>query len=203
MDPHSLVNNPTKQLTMKNLTLYGLLLCLPFGLLAQHEINGEVVLPNGLPVCEVLVELQGPDGAVIAQDVNEMDGTFQFTDVPTGTDYTLVFTKDGSPINGTSTFDLVLLARLILGLDSQPPYYQWIGDVNGSGSLTTLDLVIIRKVILGIDLEFPVPAWAFDEPTALIPDNQISLPAVDSDLEVEVIGVKRADINGSAVPNCQ
>ncbi|MEL6970005.1 MAG: hypothetical protein AAFZ63_07610 [Bacteroidota bacterium] len=187
---------------MKSLTIYLLAACLPLGLFAQHQINGEIVFPSGLPICEVLVELQDASGQTLAQDLSEDDGTFQFTNVPTGTNYELLFTKDGEAIWGVSTFDVVLVARLILGLDAQPPYYGWIGDLNGSGTVTTLDLVIMRKVILGIDSEFPVPPWAFDEPTAVTPDNQITLPAVNSDTDVEVIGVKRGDISGSIEAIC-
>ena len=79
---------------MKSFKIYVLAVFLPLGLFAQNQITGEIVLPNGLPICEVLVELQDESGQVLAQDLSELDGTFQFTDVPTGTNYTLTFTKN-------------------------------------------------------------------------------------------------------------
>ena len=187
---------------MKNITIYLLVAFLPLGLFGQYQITGEVVLPSGLPICEVLVELQDASGEVLAQDISEMDGTFELSDVPEGTNYTLLFTKEGAAIGGTSTFDLVLISRYILGINPAPPYYNWIADVNGSGTVTTLDMLIIRKVILHIDPAFPVPTWAFDEPTAQSPDNQIGLPTVNADLDLQVVGVKRGDINGTIQVDC-
>ena len=81
---------------------------------AQNTISGDIVLPNALPVCNVLVELLDQNNQVIRQDVSEEDGTFQLLNVPNGTDYTLRLFKDDPYLNGTSTFDLVLLARMRL-----------------------------------------------------------------------------------------
>lgn len=179
------------------------LLLFPTLLSAQIDLTGDVVLPNGLPICNVLVELQSDNGQVLAQDLTEVDGTFALSDVPAGTNYSLHFSKEGNPLNGTSTFDLVLLARRILGIDPIQTYDVWIADVNGSGTMTTLDMVFLRRLILAIDSEFPVPTWAFDEPQASLPDNQISIPELTEDTTVDVIGVKRGDMNGSAANNCQ
>lgn len=176
---------------------------LPFVLQGQHQISGAVNFPNALPICNVLVELRDASGLLLAQDLSEEDGTFLLADIPAGTDYVVEFSKEGNPLNGTSTFDLVLLARRILGIDPVQPYDAWIGDVNGSGTLTTLDMVIIRKLILQIDTTFPVPAWAFDAPDSSLPDNQIELTTFDADVDLDVIGVKRGDFNASAQMNCQ
>lgn len=182
--------------------LFLTLLFAPIFLNAQLEVSGDIVLPNGLPICNVLVELQNANGDILAQDLSELDGTFQLSNLPAGNDYSLHFSKEGNPLNGTSTFDLVLIARRILGIDPLQPYDLWIGDVNGSGSLTTLDMIFIRKLILFIDTEFPTPPWAFDDPQAIIPDNQIAVPVLNQNIDIEVIGVKRGDVNGSATLNC-
>lgn len=182
--------------------LVGLVL-LPFSLFSQHQITGEIVLPNALPICNVLVEVRNDVGDLLGQDLSEVDGTFVLENIPAGTGYTVLFSKEGVPLNGTSTFDLVLLARRILGIDPVQPYDLWIGDVNGSGSMTTIDMIVIRKVILQIETTFLVPTWAFDAPDAMVPDNLIEVPVLDSDVDLEVIGVKRADFNGTAQMTCQ
>ncbi|MFN0214912.1 MAG: T9SS type A sorting domain-containing protein [Saprospiraceae bacterium] len=59
------------------------------------------------------------------------------------------------PLNGVTTYDLVLLSKHILGIDTfDSPFKKIAGDANNSGSVTTFDIVTIRKVILGIDSIF-------------------------------------------------
>lgn len=170
---------------------------------AQNTISGDIVLPNALPICNVLVELLDQNDQVIRQDVSEEDGTFQLLNVPNGTDYTLRFFKEGSYLNGTSTFDLVLLARNILGIEPLPPYALWAADVNDTGTVTTLDMVLIRKLILQIDTTFPATSWGFDEADATNCDNRIEIPALAASLSVSVVGVKRGDLNNSNAMICQ
>lgn len=170
---------------------------------AQNTISGDIVLPNALPVCNVLVELLDHNDQVIRQDFSEEDGTFQLLNVPNGTDYSLRFFKDDFYLNGTSTFDMVLLARMILGIDPLTPYALWAGDVNGSGTLTTLDMILIRKVILNVDTTFPASSWGFDEADAMNSDNLIEIPSLTASVGVSVIGVKRGDLNNSMLMNCQ
>ena len=170
---------------------------------AQNTISGDIVLPNALPVCDVLVELLDQNSQVIRQDFSEEDGTFQLLNVPNGVDYTLRLFKDDPYLNGTSTFDLVLLARMILGINPLTPYALWAGDVNGSGTLTTLDMVMIRKLILQIDTTFPASSWGFDEADAASCDSLIEIPSLTGSFHVSVVGVKRGDLNNSTAMNCQ
>ena len=170
---------------------------------AQNTISGDIVMPNALPVCNVLVELLDQNDQVIRQDFSEEDGTFQLLNVPNGSDYTLRFFKDDPYLNGTSTFDMVLIARTVLGIDPPAPYSLWAGDVNGTGTLTTLDMVLIRKLILNIDTSFPLPSWGFDEADALNCDSLIEIPSLTESVNVSVIGVKRGDLNNSNLMNCQ
>lgn len=71
--------------------------------------------------------------------------------------------KNDNPLNGVSTFDLVLISKHILGLETFGSPYQIIAaDVNKSGSVTTFDIVEIRKLILGIYQNFPNnTSWRF------------------------------------------
>ncbi|MEZ4948059.1 MAG: T9SS type A sorting domain-containing protein [Saprospiraceae bacterium] len=63
--------------------------------------------------------------------------------------------NDEDPLNGVSTFDIVLIAKHILGrefIDS--PEKMIAADVNKSGTITVLDIVEIRKMILGKQIGF-------------------------------------------------
>ena len=170
---------------------------------AQADVSGEITLPSGLPICNVLVELVIDGGVVVDQDISEADGSFLFTAVPTGVDYTLRFHRPDPYSNGLSTLDMVFMAGKILGIADILPYDYWAGDVNGSLTMTTLDRLLVAKVILGIDTPMTMP-WAFDEPGLVFADNEIELPAFTENVEdIQVIGVKRGDMNGNVNPNCE
>ena len=68
-----------------------------------------------------------------------------------------------NPVNGVTTFDLVVLSKHILGLEFFDSPFQYIAaDANNSGSVTNFDKFVIRKVILGIDSNFPENrSWRF------------------------------------------
>ncbi|PLX83591.1 MAG: hypothetical protein C0617_10650 [Desulfuromonas sp.] len=53
-----------------------------------------------------------------------------------------------------TTWDLILISKFILGVDTLTERQKVAADVNDDGVITTLDMIIIRKVILGIDPPF-------------------------------------------------
>ena len=62
-----------------------------------------------------------------------------------------------------STFDLVLISKHILGINTfDSPYKHIAADVNQSGSITAFDLVQLRQLILNITTEFSNnDSWRF------------------------------------------
>ncbi len=187
---------------IRNIIVFFVLL-LPAWLVAQHTIGGQIVLPNAVPICNVLVELRDASQQTIAMDLSETDGTFLFENVPVGTGYHLAFSREEALLSGLSTLDVLLMAYHILGR-STLPYMAWAGDINDSGSVTTLDIVLTRKAILGIPIGTVLPVWVFDDPDVLLaPDNRIDIPTLEADVDVPVIGVKRGDVNHTAVLGCQ
>ncbi len=171
------------------------------GLINTEELEG---------VSDVDVQLSGDNQMSVMTDAN---GTFSFN-VATGGDYTVTPVKDDEPLNGVTTFDLVLITKHILGV--QPlttPYKMIAADANKSNSITTFDLVQLRKLILFIDLEFQNnTSWRFVETAYSFPNpndpweeifpevtsyNNIS----DDQLATDFVAVKIGDVNGSAQPN--
>ena len=162
-------------------------------------------------VQDVQVYLSGSNTNMVMTD---QDGMYQFPSVTPGGDFTIVPGKDINPLNGVSTFDLVLISKHILGV--QPlgsPYKIIAADANRSNSVTTFDLVEIRKLILFINDEFPNnTSWRFVKKGFVFPNpanpwqtpfpelvNMNNVPA--SELNVNFTGIKIGDVNGSAVPN--
>lgn len=146
--------------------------------------------------------------------MTDANGQFDLGAVPTGDDYTITPVKDVDPLNGVSTFDLVLISKHILGvqpLDS--PYKLIAADANNTETVTTFDLVVIRKLILFIDDEFPnntswrfvradhqfsdaTNPWATDIPEVYNINN-----LTDDMLDADFVAIKVGDVNGNAAYN--
>ena len=152
------------------------------------------------------------DGFLNEVMMTSTDGYYHF-DLMTTQNYAIAPSRNDDPLNGITTYDLVLMGRHILEislLDS--PYKMIAADVNESGSISALDLIELRRLILHIDDQFssekswtfvdagyvfPQPAnpFATTYPTVYNINNLISSQIVD------FIGVKLGDLNGSAIPN--
>ncbi len=142
------------------------------------------------------------------------NGLFSFFGVPAGGNYVVTPEKDLNPLNGVTTYDLVLISQHILGVQTlDSPYKIIAADANLSGSVTTLDLVKIRSVILNIDQNFaPNTSWRFVDMDFVFPTPTnpfaTTFPEViaynnltNDQLATDFIGVKIGDVNGSALPN--
>src|SRR5690606_11052452 len=80
---------------------------------------------------------------------------------------------DGNPLNGVSTFDLVLMSKHILGLQTLNSAYKIIaGDVNNDKRVTAQDAIALRRLILNIDTKFGSnTSWRFVDAS-----HQFSVP---------------------------
>jgi len=127
--------------------------------------------------------------------------------------YTVTPTHNENPLNGVSTYDLVLISKHILGLEPLGSLYKMIAaDANKSGSITTFDIVEIRKLILGIYTALPNnQSWRFVDKSHVFPDQsnpfkfafpdniQINVstpPITDKDF----VAIKVGDVDNSAIP---
>jgi hypothetical protein len=154
-------------------------------------------------------------GVISLFDMTDADGQYQFANaVPSGSNYTVTPTKDDNPLNGVSTYDLVLISKHILGLEPLgSPYKMIAADANKSNSITTFDIVEIRKLILGIYSELPNnTSWRFVDKGFAFPNPanpfQTQFPETKSVASVTVdqladnfVAVKVGDVNGTAIPN--
>lgn len=99
--------------------------------------------------------------------------------------YTIKPRRNDNPLNGLTTYDLVLISKHILGIEALECDWQRLAaDVNCSGSITTFDIVTARKVILGIDQELPCGSYRF------VPD---SATATNGDCAA-FFGLKTGDV---------
>ena len=148
-------------------------------------------------------------------DLTDAGGLYQvMNNVPLDATFTIAPEKDDNPLNGVTTYDLVLISKHILGIEPlNSPYKMIAADANKSGSITTFDIVEIRKLILGIYTELPNnTSWRFVDKTFAFPNvnnpfqsafpEMISVAAaMSSQWGKDFAGVKIGDVNNTVVAN--
>lgn len=173
------------------------------GFIATEELEA-------IPEVEVSVSGDAPQTAM----TNEL-GMYNFEDINVGADLSIIPYLNSNPLNGVTTFDLILISKHILGVDPLgSPYRMIAADVNQSNTISTLDLIQIRKLILNIntafdnntswrfisaDYDFPAPTNPWVE---LFPEL-ININNLEGEVIADFVGVKIGDVNGSAHFNVQ
>lgn len=162
------------------------------------DIFFETMTFNPINLVDLLI-----DGTPVATNIN---GNYTLNIPPSGG--ILKPGKNKNPKNGVSTFDMLLIAKHILGITPfDSPCKIAAADVNLSGSVTAADILQIRRLILNIDTVYVSgQSWAF-----FLKDNeqyfgcdQFPLGPSQIDLENEGTyvfeGVKYGDVNNNANP---
>ena len=172
-------------------------------------ISGTVQTPDHKAIKHV--ELNLNNNAMVA--FSDLDGKFTFN-APPGGDYTISANLDTDPLNGVTTYDIVLISKHILGLQLlDSPHKIIAADANFSNTVTTFDIVTIRKLILQINTKFPNgPSWRFVDskflfahpmnPFATAFPEVLNFNNLNDDLfNADFIGIKVGDVNSSATSN--
>jgi len=172
------------------------------------NVSGTIANEDENPVGNVMVNLSGESSGAVFTNTN---GLYNFANISIGNDVTVTPEKNDDPLNGVSTFDLVLITKHILGVQLlDTPYKLIAADANNSSSITTADLVELRKLILAIIPEFSNnTSWRFVDKAYIFPEsanpwsaefpeviNINDIPA--SVLDAGFIAVKIGDVNSSA-----
>lgn len=180
----------------------------------SESVFGYVKTEAGQSLAGISVKALDANGQDVQVVTTDADGRYEFFGLAVGVTYTIQPEKNTSPINGVTTFDVVLGRRHILGIDLlNSPYRLYAADVNNSNSLTTFDLVVMRKLILGYDAEFADNlSWKFVRSTAVfstpgqvehgpITGNSFEISVGESNASFDFIGMKTGDLNGTASTN--
>ncbi|MFN0033608.1 MAG: VPS10 domain-containing protein [Saprospiraceae bacterium] len=142
------------------------------------------------------------------------DGVFVLPNVPGCVTHTLAPYRNDNPLNGLTTYDLVLISKHILNIEPfDSPLKMIAADANRSGSITTFDIVTLRKLILGIDTVLASnTSWRFVPAGHAFPNLQNPFQtAFPETLAVQVLtdpmaqldftAIKTGDVNNSAAPH--
>lgn len=175
-------------------------------------IGGKIETEIGLDIENVKVRDTNPNGFDQIELTDE-NGKYSFS-IIAGGDYEITPDKDTLPLNGVTTFDMVIMRKHILGIDTlDSPYKIIAADINNSGAVTTFDMVELRKLILQINTDFPNnKSWRFVDaayvfPNPLnpfiepFPESIIVNDVVADQLGLDFVGIKIGDVNGSANPS--
>ena len=129
-------------------------------LLSLNRISGFIENTEGLPVQDVEVQLSGNNPVMSTSDAQ---GFYSFQNIQLGYDYTVTPKLDVNPLDGVSTFDLLLMRKHILGENLLTSPYQYIAaDINRSGTISSIDMILLRKLILNItDVSEMENNWRF------------------------------------------
>jgi hypothetical protein len=166
------------------------------------------------PMADVEVELVFPPPLPFLPFIKLTDsmGYYGFpANTPFFNNNVLEPTHDILPLNGVTTFDLVLISKHILGIEALgSPYKMIAADANKSNSITTFDIVELRKMLQGITDEllnnrswrFVPESYVFPNPAAPF---QPQFPEVISlanfnpaTFDGDFIGIKIGDVNLTA-----
>lgn len=176
----------------------------------------------GLPLPAVEVDVQrsrcngmpSPWDLPIVTDAQGFWGQFGAVLAYVGFNTTVRPKKASKPLNGITTFDLVLIQRHILGLEPlDAPWKIVAADANLDGKVTLQDVVLLQKLLLGHIPELPHgQSWRFYPKEHQFADpNNPFLPALPDAIVTpntadpapilfQFTGVKIGDVNGNADP---
>jgi hypothetical protein len=141
-----------------------------------YVLSGSVVTSNGKAFEKATVVIKSSKAA---KDLNVNVNTGSYgTYVQPGADVTCSVSKNDDPLNGVSTFDLVLISKHILGT-------QLITDA-------------YAKMILGLQKTFSKSnSWRFFDKNG---NEKPTILKMDKDVKINFIGLKVGDINGNSKP---
>jgi hypothetical protein len=149
-------------------------------------------------------------GAASQTATTTTNGGYAFVNLTKGGDFTVTPQLDKNPLNGVSTFDLVLIQKHILGIQAlNSPYKLIAADVNNSKSISTLDMIQLRKLILNIDQTFQNnTSWRFVDAAYVFPERSnpwsanfpevVSVNDLVNNITANFVAIKVGDVNASA-----
>ncbi len=177
-----------------------------FNVKVNALISGFVRTEIDTPVSGVTIVLSGSESDTVTTD----DDGFYSIEAEVNGDYVVTPSKVGDTpaSNGVSTFDITLVRKQVLVLDSlHSPFKIIAADVNGSAGVSTQDILYIRSLILGNTQTFPVGTlWefvssdhVFGNPYYPFPFEKIrSFPGLNASYTNQnFIGIKLGDVNNS------
>jgi hypothetical protein len=173
------------------------------------ELQAYVANEDQEPIELVNVEVSGSQQL---QQITGNGGTASFNGLFAGQTATVAPQKDINPLNGVSTYDLLLIQKHLLGIKALNSSYKLIAaDVNNSQNISISDIIELRKMILNPGLNFTNnTSWRFVEGSYVFPNpsKPYNFPETKSFAQLaggmnsaSFVAVKVGDVSGDHTPN--
>lgn len=177
------------------------------------DVGGMVVTEDGNGVAQVDVTISSA-GFNVGADQTDNNGDYIVNNVASAGNYLVTPEKDINWLNGVSAFDLALIQRHIVGIDSlDTPYQKIAADAFPDGRITTFDLVQLQTLLASLGTITPSAntSWVFADANQMLPDTvRLIVPGYDNTLTIlnlqadslnnNFIGIKVGDVDGDADP---
>lgn len=174
----------------------------------EAAIAGKIFSPSGENMSDINVNLQNE--ASYDTDTDQF-GLYLFESLPMGSNCEVAPKHDKDPMQGITTFDMVLIQKHILQINEfTNPFQHIAADVNLNGRIDIQDLLEIRSLLLfqtssfsqspsyrfiKADYQFEDPQNPLDEE---LPSSHICQDIKDTQFDLDFISIKMGDIDGSS-----
>ena len=192
---------------IKLMAIFGLCWVAAYNLNAQQifVLSGHVSAPTGTKIEAIA------DNGVVYSTFTVSGGGYSL-EVPSGFSYTIRPSNNLYPLNGISTWDVLLMSGHIENtIPFTTPLQLVAADVNNDQTIDTFDVVVMREVIIGTLGAFPnQPSWRFRPRNYIFPDpahpfefpDSIVIGPLNTNLpNIDFEGIKMGDIDFSAQTN--
>ena len=175
-------------------------------------LSGSVQTENGVAIEGVNVNTV-LNGVTLGTFLTTSNGNFSINNLNVPQKVSTYATSSDNVQNGVTTYDIALLSRHILDIQTlATPYKMIAADVNKDGDVNALDMLLMRRLVLHIIPNFPNnSAWRFIDknykfanPTDPFSEDfpeVISTNIVRGLNTANFIGVKIGDLNNSVIAN--
>lgn len=173
-----------------------------------HMISGVLRYYDDVKVVQNTdIVLKDSMGNNIATSTTDINGYYQFTNIPAGSDYIVTPLKEDLDVaNGVNILDIIKLRRHVVKLELFDTLRKEIaGDVNRDGKINILDIIKVRRYVVKLDTVLTGGNWIHYIADAVL-DNLNYLNtgltktynSLSSDLLSDnYFGIKMGDVNNT------
>ncbi len=170
------------------------------------QLCGNISKTDNSPVSDVILNVSG---SKTESNSNQATGSYCFTSLPKGGNFTITPEKNKHLRNGINGRDLYLIQRHILGEKLTGPYRIIAADYDGNNAINGRDLYLTQRLILGDSIIPPVSSWRFVRKSQIFSDisnpfkeplqTSIALNGVSqAQVGLDFIAMKVGDVDNSA-----
>jgi hypothetical protein len=163
------------------------------------------------PVKNVNLSVMMDDTTVVAQGKTNTEGVYYLPNLLGQQQYKIIAAKSDEAYVGVTTFDISVLIRHILGIETiTSPYALLAGDVDESGEIDGADIAHIRNFILRKTPSLPRHVWRFIDkkyvfinpasPFSELVSESIDLSNISATSKGDFIGIKVGDVSSGLTP---